>query len=254
MLAPVYERDGITLYHGDCLDILPLLLVTVDAVLADLPYGTTRNRWDKAIDNKRMWAGLHGLMGPRTPACLFGTGMFSAELVVSNRGEFRYDLIWDKVTSTGFLNAKKQPLRGHENIHVFYRKQPHYDPQLVYTGRSSHSRGTKTERTISHWGEFKNTPVADQPDGYQHPRSVLTYPRPKGKDLHESAKPVALMEWLVRSYTAPGDLVLDQSCGSGTTLVAARTAGRRAVGIELDPASIDKTITRLESGSEGDHW
>ena len=89
MLAPVYDRDGIVLYHGDCLDVMPLLLVTVDAVLADLPYGTTRNAWDKAIDNKRMWAGLHGLMGPRSPACLFGTGMFSAELVVSNRDEFR---------------------------------------------------------------------------------------------------------------------------------------------------------------------
>ena len=251
-LEPVYDHDGITLYHGDCLEVMPQLLTTVDAVLADLPYGTTRNDWDRPLPNKILWHLYRQLTGPRSPIALFGTGSFSARLVVDNLEDFRYDLIWDKKAVTGHLNAKRQPLRCHENIHVFYWAQPPYDPQMVYTGRSSHGRGSRKDRTINHWGGFENTAVVDQ-QGWQYPRSILEFARPKsGK--HPNQKPVALMDWLVRSYTEPGHLVLDNVAGSGTTLVAARAAGRRAIGIELREDYVETIIDRLESGSEGDTW
>ena len=168
----------------------------------------------------------------------------------------RYAHEWlEQQAVSGFLNAGRQPLRAHEDILVFYDKQPAYDPQMVYTGRSSHSRGTKTERTVNHYGHNVNTPVVDQ-DGYQHPRSILTFKRPKmpaGKG-HPNQKPVALMEWIVRSYCPAGGLVLDNVCGAGSTLVAARNAGRRAIGVEVREDYIAKTVARLESGAEGDQW
>lgn len=254
-MDPVYDRDGVTLYHGDCLVVLHQLLVTVQLVLEDLPYGTTRMDWDRPIDNKLLWHALAGLCGPRTPVVAFGTGSFWAELVMSNRADYRYDLIWDKQAVTGHLNAKKQPLRAHENIAVFYRQQPAYQPQMVFTGRSSHSRGSRSERTVNQWGGFENTEVVDQ-DGFQYPRSIIQAKRPKlpkGKG-HPSQKPVELLGTIVRSFTAPGDLVLDPVAGSGSTLVAARTAGRRAIGIEQDPEWVANIIERLDSGSEGDNW
>lgn len=252
MIEPVYDVGGITLYHGRCEDIMPMLPQLVDAVMADLPYATTRNDWDRLIDPKILWHCYRSLCGPRSPVLLFGSGMFSAEMMVSNRAAWKYNLVWDKQAVTGFLNAKRQPLRAHEDILVFYKQQPHYDPQMVFTGRSSHSRGSRVERTVNHYGQHANTPVVEQ-DGYQHPRSILTFKRPKsGK--HPTQKPIELMEWMVRSYTAPGELILDNVCGSATTLVAARNCGRRAIGIEAHEAYIEEAIRRLESGAEGDKW
>lgn len=255
MTAPVFDAGGISLFAGDCLDVMPRLTSPVALVCADLPYGTTRNMWDRPIDPKMLWHCYRGLIGPRTPVVLFGTGMFMARMMLSNEADFRYDLVWDKQAISNPLNAKIAPLRAHENILVFYGAKPHYEPQMVYTGRSSHSRGSKRERTVNHYGEFENTPVVEQ-DGYQYPRSILAFKRPKlpkGKG-HPNQKPVALMEWLIRSFTKPGDLVLDNVAGVATTLVAARNADRRAIGIELQDEYVDKAVARLESGSEGDSW
>jgi site-specific DNA-methyltransferase (adenine-specific) len=125
---------------------------------------------------------------------------------------------------------------------------------MVHTGRSSHSRGGRRDRTVNQWGEFENTPVVVDQDGWQYPRSILTFPRPKFDRGHPSQKPVALAEWLIRTYTDPGQLVLDNVAGSGTTLVAARNLGRRAVGIELEEEFCEMTAERLASGSAGDRW
>lgn len=252
MIEPYYEADGVTLFHGDCLTIMPTLLATVDAVIADLPYGTTRNDWDRELPNKLLWHCYHQLAGERTPLLVFGSGSFSARFMVDNLAEYRYSLVWDKQAVTGHLNAKKQPLRAHEDIMVFYRQAPFYDPQMVYTGRTSHARGSRRDRTNNHYGHYENTDVVDQ-DGYQYPRSILTFKRPKTQ-AHPSQKPVALADWMVRSYCPPGGLVLDNVCGSGTTLVAARSAGRRAIGIELREEFCEMTARRLESGEEGDRW
>jgi len=255
MTEPVYDVGGITLYFGECEAIMPTLLCTVDAVMADLPYATTQNDWDRPIDPKILWHCYRSLCGERTPVLLFGSGMFTAKMMLSNEADWRYNLVWNKDATAGPLNAKRQPLRCHEDILVFYRRQPTYSPQMVFTGRSSHSRGTTVERTVNHYSTFNNTPVVDQA-GHQYPRSILTFKRPKlPKGVgHPTQKPVALMEWMIRTYTQPGDLILDNVAGSATTLVAARNCGRRAIGIEKHEPYIDKAIARLESGAEGDSW
>lgn len=256
MLTPVYNADGIELYHGACETILPLLTTPVDAIMADLPYATTRNTWDRMIDPKILWHLYRGLLRPRAPVLLFASGVFVGDMMSSNREAFRYDLIWDKEAVTGHLNSKKQPLRGHENILVFYDDAPFYDPQMVFTGRSSHSRGKRKDRTVNHYGGFSNTEVVEQ-EGYQYPRSILKCKRPKVKGGHPTQKPIKLLEWMIKSYTEPGTLILDNVSGSGSTLVAARNCGRRAIGIELggpNDSYIEMAVTRLESGSEGDKW
>jgi site-specific DNA-methyltransferase (adenine-specific) len=254
--VPVYDADGITVYHGDCLDVMPHLRSTVDFVFADLPYQTTRNTWDREIDPKALWHNYHALCAPTSPVVLFGAGAFAASTLLSNPDEFRYDLIWDKEAVTGFLNANRQPLRAHENLLVFYGQLGTYNPQKIYTGRKTHSRGTRVDRTVNHYGHFVNTPVPDDQDGYQHPRSILPFKRPKlpkGKG-HPTQKPIALCEWAVRSWSNPGDMVLDNVAGSGSTLVAARNTGRRAIGIEKNTDFIEMMVARLSSGSEGDNW
>lgn len=251
----VYARDGIELYFGRCEDVMPHLRSTVDLVCADLPFGLTRNDWDRMIDPKILWHLYHQLIGPRTPTVLFAAGIFAGQMMMSNPDEFAYDLIWSKEAVSGHLNVKRQPLRAHENLLVFYREAPYYESQMVYTGRSSHSRGKTVERTVNHYGQFVNTPVVEQ-NGYQHPRSILTFKRPKlpkGQG-HPNQKPTALLEWIIKSYTKPGDLVLDNVCGSASTLVAARNCGRRAVGIEMHEPYVEAAIKRLESGAEGDNW
>ncbi|MGH8994899.1 MAG: DNA methyltransferase [Acidimicrobiales bacterium] len=143
---------------------------------------------------------------------------------------------------SGFLNAKKQPLRSYEDIHVFYGAQPTYHPQMVATGRKSHSRGRRVDRTVNHYGAFADTPVADTDE--QYPRSILSLPRPK-EGLHPTQKPVDLCRWLVRTFTDRGQLVLDPTCGSATTLVAAKAEGRRAVRIEATEAYCEVAAKRL---------
>lgn len=252
---PVYDADGVTLYGGDCFTVMPFLREPVDMVLADPPYQTTRNTWDRALPNKMLWHEYRQLVRPRAAVVLFGTGVFSADLVLSNPGQYRYTLIWDRDAVSGYLNAKRQPLRCHEDLNVFYAQQPTYNPQMVFTGRRSHSRGKRTDRALNHYGAHANTEVVDQ-EGYQYPRTIVTIKRPKMPKGagHPTQKPVELLRWLIRTYTNPGDLVLDNVCGSASTLVAARAEGRRAIGIEWHDPYIEMAAARLASGSEGDRW
>lgn len=250
-VAPYYQDADVVLYHGRCEDVMGQLVSEGFAmVMADLPYATTRNDWDRPIDPKVLWWHYDRLLIERGPTILFGTGRFAARMIVSNERHFRYDLIWDKQAVSGFLNARKMPLRAHEQLQVFYRAQPWYEPQMVDTGRRSHSRGRRRDRTINHYGHFENTPVPDEQEG-QHPRSILSYPRPK-QSVHPTQKPLGLCEWAVRSYCPPGAAVLDNVCGSGTTLLAAARAGRRAVGIEMREDYCELAASRLAARFEMD--
>lgn len=221
------------LYNGDCLDVMATLpSASVDLILCDLPYGTTQNKWDSIIPLDALWREYWRIAKPNAAIVLTAAQPFTSALVMSNPATFKYQWIWEKTIATGFLNAKKQPLRAHEDVLVFGRGQTLYNPQMIDRQERKVSRRVGTKTT--------NYGAADKETFYdstaRYPRSVQVFPsRTDGDALHPTQKPVALMEYLIRTYTNPGDTVLDNCMGSGTTGVAAIQSGRRFIGIERDP-------------------
>jgi hypothetical protein len=230
-----------TLYLGDCLEVLPGVSAA-DLVLADLPYGTTRCRWDTLIPLAPLWTQYQRICGGAV--LLFAQTPFDKVLGVSNLAGLRYEWIWEKTHPTGHLNADKAPMKAHENILVFYDSPPTYNP-IKSTG---HNRKTSLKRVDSTpvYGEQSFSPIAyDSTERF--PRSVLTFPSDKQRDaLHPTQKPVDLCEYLIRTYTNPAEIVLDNCMGSGTTGVAALRSGRRFIGIELEPEYFDIACKRME--------
>lgn len=220
------------LHLGDCFDVMPTLQDrSVDMVLADLPYGTTRLPWDCDIPLEPLWKQYRRIC--RGPIVLFAQTPFDKVLGASNLKALRYEWIWEKSHPTGHLNAKRAPMKAHENILVFYERQPTYNP-IKTTG---HVRKTATKRRdeTQVYGRQDFAPIAyDSTERY--PRSVLQFPSDKQRSkLHRTQKPVALCEYLIRTYTDHGAVVLDNCMGSGTTGVACQNTGRSFIGIEKDP-------------------
>ena len=228
-LAPWLDQ----VWAGDCLELLAQLPPTsVDMILADLPYGTTRNRWDSVIDLPSLWAQYTRIAKPNAAIVLTAAQPFTSVLVCSNLEDFRYEWIWSKTVGSGQLNAKQQPLRTHESVLVFYRRRPTYHAQMTEgapyrarrAGASWNGRGYNTQR--DHVAENTGTRV---------PKSVLLVPNPRIKGGHSTQKPVELFEYFVKTYTNPDDIVLDNVIGSGTTAIAAMRSGRHFIGMESDP-------------------
>lgn len=221
---------------GDCLDIMPRLPpACANLILCDLPYGVTACSWDKRIPLDRLFSEYKRLLAPRGAIILTATQPFTTDLINACRSWFRYDLVWDKRASVGFLNANRMPLRRHESILVFYKSLPVYHPQFSEGRPYKKSKGTKKA------GVYKATTTiaADNP-GRRHPTSILEFPREtngggRKRLYHPTQKPVALFEFLIRSYTDPGAVVLDNCLGSDTTALACIASGRRFIGIEKDP-------------------
>ncbi len=200
------------LMHGDCLEEMKSIPDgSVDMVLCDLPYGTTQNKWDAVIP-------------------------FTSALVMSNPGQFKYQWVWAKSKVTGVLNAKKQPLRNHEDVLVFYASQPTYNPQgLKAYGKRRDIGAKRGGGTSDNYGAISETEDGNYlQENTGYPRTVLEIAS-EGKGVHPTQKPVALMEYLIRTYTNEGDAVLDNTMGSGTTGVACMNTGRNFIGIERDP-------------------
>lgn len=220
------------LLNGDCLEVMKgIPSGTIDLVLADPPYGTTKCKWDSVIDLDLMWAELKRIIKPRGAIILTAAQPFTSVLTCSNLKMFKYDLVWDKPAGTGFFNAKKMPLRNHESVLVFYDKLPTFNPQMTHGhARKTSSKGVSKSEC---YGKDVNTEKYDSTSRY--PRSVQKFSSDKQKSsFHPTQKPVALMEWLIKSYTNEGDLVLDFCMGSGTTGVAAKNLQRDFIGIEMD--------------------
>ena len=239
----------INLHHGDCLEVMDALIeqgVTVDAIITDPPYGTTACKWDSVIPFDAMWERLNKLIKPNGAIVLFGSEPFSSLLRVSNIKNYKYDWVWEKSRATGFLNSKKQPLRAHENILLFYKTPPPYFPQMSqgepYT---KNMRGVPKENM---YGSFKpHAPKSESGDRF--PRSVLYFKTSEtepNKGLHPTQKPVALMEYLIKTYTHEGEMVLDFTMGSGTTGVACINTGMGFIGIERDDAYFEIAKQRIE--------
>lgn len=251
------ETDNI--YNMDCLEGMRLIDDgSVDAVIVDLPYGmlNRKNRsaaWDRQIPLEPLWEQYLRITKPESPIILFAQGIFSAKLMLSQPGMWRYNLVWQKDRVTGHLNAKRMPLRQHEDILVFYRKQPVYHPQMTpcLPERRNHGR-RKTGNSFTNrcYGEMKLVPVRVADDKY--PTSIIFMPKEHkaGAFYHPTQKPVALVEYLIRTYTNEGDTVLDNCIGSGTTAVAAIRAGRHYIGFEIEPAYCEIAERRIREEQE----
>lgn len=218
--------------NGDCLELMKdIPSGSVDMVLCDLPYGTTQCKWDSCIDLDALWIEYNRITKPNAAILLFAQAPFSAHLMMSNIKNFRYELVWAKNRSSGYLNANRMPLKKHENIYVFYRKLPTYFPQKS-TGHANYQ--CKPSSKFSGYGEHKKM-VTTVMDGTRYPSDVISMPMPSGeRGMHPTQKPVQLLEYLIKTYTRKGDVVLDNCMGSGSTGVAAVKCGNRFIGIEKD--------------------
>lgn len=233
----------IDLRQGDCLELMKNIPdKSVDLILCDLPYGVLNKtnpnvKWDRVIPFEALWREYERVIQDTGAIVLFASGMFTAELMMSNKKLWKYNLTWKKGNRpTGFLNAKKQPLRITEDICVFYRKQPTYNPQFT-TGEQCHKRGNAGNSKDKQgrngcYGEFKSTEVIITNEKY--PISLIDVPKEHPQKFHPTQKPVALLEYLIRTYTNEGDTVLDNCMGSGSTGVACVNTGRKFIGMELD--------------------
>lgn len=216
------------LFQGDCLDILPTLPDgSVDLVLCDLPYGTTQNKWDSVIPLEPLWREYWRLC--RGAVVLTAQTPFDKTLGASCIEHLKYEWIWEKNNPSGHLNANKAPMKAHENVLVFYKKQPTYSPQKT-TGHPL-KQATRLGFSTNYGSQKVNSYASTE----RYPRSVQRINgHPKKDSVHPTQKPVALMEYFIRTYTNEGDTVLDNTMGSGTTGVAAVNTDRRFIGIEKD--------------------
>jgi site-specific DNA-methyltransferase (adenine-specific) len=243
----------IQLHLGDCLDVMRTIPdQSVDLVLCDLPYGTTQNKWDSVIPLVDLWAEYHRVC---TGAIVLTAAQpFSSLLVMSNLQRFKYEWVWRKSKVTGVLNAKIQPLRQHEVVLVFGDKSPPYFPQGLEACSRRTATGVSRGKSSGNYGkitETANGTYEQTATGY--PRSVLDIPS-EGKTVHPTQKPVALMEYMVLTYTNEGDTVLDNTMGSGTTGVAAVNTARSFIGIERDPEYFQIAKTRIYDAASIPEW
>ena len=251
------------IYLGNCLDLMrDIPDKSIDAIIADPPFGVLhRNnphaKWDNIIPFEPMWAQYERIIKDDGAILLFGQGLFTAKLMMSNPKLWRYNLVWDKMRGTGFLNANRMPMRCHEDICVFYKKLPVYHPQYT-DGKPNHPRGPgKHKETNSCYGKYRQdyqgrtherVPRAEPtvPKGKKLPRSIIQIKKEHGsRVLHPTQKPVELIRYLIRTYTNEGDVVLDNVIGSGTTALAAIREKRHFIGIEMDGEYYDKACKRI---------
>lgn len=223
----------VELMMGDCLELMPTIAAgSVDMVPCDLPYGTTACKWDAVIPFDRLWAEYRRVTKQNAAIVLTASQPFTTALIGSNLKDFRYCLVWEKTIATNFMLLKKQPAKKHEDVCVFYRSQPTYNPQME-AGAPYSDKPRK--RTVGVHGDAETTKVAIVNEGTRYPSSVQRFSNGNNGTVHPTQKPVALMEYLIKTYTNEGETVLDNTMGSGTTGAACRSTGRKFIGIERDP-------------------
>lgn len=232
--------------HGDCLEVMKGIPDNaVDMILCDLPYGTTQCKWDSVIPFEPLWEEYNRVC-KRNAAMIFTAAQpFTSTLVTSNIKNFKYTWVWEKSKASGHLNAKRMPMRAHEDICVFYRKPPVYNPQMTQ-GQPYHKGTWQAKNTPDVWGEQRDYENKND-TGLRYPRTVQYFrtAESEGK-LHPTQKPQALFEYLIRTYSQEGDVVLDSCIGSGTTAIAALSTGRKYIGIELEQKYFEITNDRIE--------
>lgn len=219
------------IHEGDCLDVMRHIpSESIDMILCDLPYGTTQNKWDSVIPLNRLWCEYDRILKKNGVVVLTSQGVFTAKLILSNEALFKYKIVWEKSKPTNFLNSRKQPLRKHEDVCIFYKEQPVYNPQM--TEGVAYNKGVRKNQLTGCYGDFK--PVEVKSLGERYPLDVIYFKtaESEGPVYHPTQKPVALGRYLIRTFTNPGAVVLDNACGSGSFLVSAVLEGRQFIGIE----------------------
>ncbi len=239
------------LYHGDCLKILPKIPdSSVDLIFCDLPYGTTDCAWDVIIPMEKLWPEYERISKKKTPIILTGSQPFTNYLINSNPKNFRYELVWYKTKASGFLNAKTRPNKSHENILVFYKKQPVYNP-IKYEIDERYRRKGKTlgngnQSTVFSIRGEKSENYQYLDDGSRYPDSVLCFPSESETGMHPTQKPLRLLRYLIKTYSNPGDTILDNCMGHGTTGIASIELGRNFIGIERDKEYFQKAKSKIK--------
>lgn len=242
--------------QGDCLEVMvDIPDKSIDMILCDLPYGTTQNKWDSIIDLSKLWIEYMRVIKDNGAIVLTAQGLFTAKLIMSNEKLFKYKIVWIKSKSTNFLNAKKQPLRKHEDICIFYKKQPTYNPQMIQG--ESYDKGVRKNQYTGSYGDFKPRHV--QSDGLRYPNDVVCYDNidiedfvyfktaeSEGKVYHPTQKPIELGRYLIRTFSNPGDVILDNACGSGSFLVAAAIEHRNYIGIEKNQNALLHKVKSID--------
>lgn len=221
------------IHLGDCLEVMKDIPTgSVDMILADLPYGTTQNKWDSIISLELLWEQYNRVIKDNGAIVLSSAGIFTGILMMSNANMFKYKLIWEKSKSTNFLNAKKQPLRKYEDICIFYKRQPTYNPQKGIG--KPYNKGMRKNQTTGSYGNFN--PAIIESDGERYPTDIMYFKtsESEGKVVHPTQKPVALFEYLIKTYTNENETVLDNVVGSGTTAISCMNTNRNFIGIEKD--------------------
>ena len=236
------EREKYQIFNGDCLEIMKSISdKSIDLILCDLPYGTTRNKWDSIIPLDKLWEQYERIIKDNGAILLFAQTPFAQQLGASNLKLLKYEWIWDKKRVTGFLNSKKMPMKRHENILVFYKKLPTYNPQLT-KGKPYH---THNKAPSTNYNSFE-TNYETKNDGWRFPVDIQEFSPETG--LHPTQKPVALLEYFIKTYSNELDTVLDNCMGSGSTGVAALNINRRFIGIEKDEKYFEIAKKRIQKG------
>lgn len=233
-----------SLICGDCLSAMDKIpSKSVDLIVCDLPYGTTKNRWDIVIPFDQLWKHYERIIKPSGNILLFGVGIFAYELALSNKKLYRYDLIWKKSKCGSPLTAKYMPMKKHEMILVFGKSASYYKPQL--TEGTPYKRKYTPNKTNNM--EYGIKGVETDNKGTRHPTTILDFPQKwrRQDQLHPTQKPLELIEWLIESYSKEGDLILDNTMGSGTTILGAKNKNRRYIGIENDKQIFDVALKRI---------
>lgn len=240
-MVPEYNK----IINADCFDILPLIPdKSVDMILTDLPYETIQQKWDRQLPLSILFQEYRRIIKDRGVIALFGQGMFTASLMFAGIDIWRYNLIWEKSNVTGFLNAKKMPLRSHEDICIFYKKQPVYNPQM-YVGNPNHTRNPNNARKNSCYRNIVDD-YQTRTDGVKYPRSILKFNTvPPSLKQHPTEKPVPLLKYLIATYTNRGSVVLDNCCGAGSTPLACLQGGRDFIAIEFEKSYCEIATRRI---------
>lgn len=263
MIKPYYQEKDIRIYCGDCLEIMPELEAPVNMTLADLPYGTTECKWDNIVNLNLLFSAYKRICSNIAAIVLFASQPFTTDLINAGRDLFKYELIWNKVKPGGFVSAKLKPLKQHENIIVFSKgatangsqRNMKYYPQMRKAKDNNIrpiNKGSSLSKAVLN--KRKSMIIAKSDKDYnpelRYPYSILQYSSQVGEcnnlnRLHPTQKPIALFEYLIRTYTNEGDIVLDNVMGSGTTLVAAKQLGRKSIGIEIEEKYCEIAVKRL---------